>query len=424
MARIIIKNIGPIKSVDINLNKVNVFIGPQSSGKSTIAKIVSFCSWVEKNVILKTQPEIKFYDRLMEYHNLESKYFNDQSYIEYISDHCKIIWSGNDVDNTKISVTLNQEKGMFRNRKIIYIPAERNFVTIPGLGKYNERRDNILGFLYDWFEAKQSYIGDSLFKLPLSSISDVTYHYNKENDMDYIKLDNGIEIRLRHASSGIMSVTPLLVVFEYMNKILYTKERIESPFETINIKSKLKYINDTSRENFEKLINELQDIENQLDETQGELRGRVYNWQKKLNAAIGIDSDYSFTETIIEEPESNLFPSTQKDLMYYLVHSINDSQRDHQLILTTHSPFVLFALNNCMMGGLVGSKIPSETKEDFQSMPSWIDPKKVSVYEVYDGELRRIQDEDGIIGDNYLNQAYKENSREYLQLLNYYDDEE
>ena len=47
MARLIIRNIGPIKDIDIELNKVNVFIGEQSSGKSTIAKIVSFCSWLE-----------------------------------------------------------------------------------------------------------------------------------------------------------------------------------------------------------------------------------------------------------------------------------------------------------------------------------------------------------------------------------------
>ena len=46
--RLIINNIGPIKHVDIYLNKINVIIGPQSSGKSTIAKIISFCSWLEK----------------------------------------------------------------------------------------------------------------------------------------------------------------------------------------------------------------------------------------------------------------------------------------------------------------------------------------------------------------------------------------
>ena len=50
MTTIEIKNIGPIKEVEISLNKINVFMGPQSSGKSTIAKIISFCTWVEKDV--------------------------------------------------------------------------------------------------------------------------------------------------------------------------------------------------------------------------------------------------------------------------------------------------------------------------------------------------------------------------------------
>lgn len=53
MAQLIIKNIGPIKDIDITLNKVNVIIGPQSSGKSTINKIACFCSWVEKKVSLE-----------------------------------------------------------------------------------------------------------------------------------------------------------------------------------------------------------------------------------------------------------------------------------------------------------------------------------------------------------------------------------
>ena len=48
MNRLIIRNVGPVKSVDLRLNKVNMFIGPQGSGKSTIAKILSFCSWLEK----------------------------------------------------------------------------------------------------------------------------------------------------------------------------------------------------------------------------------------------------------------------------------------------------------------------------------------------------------------------------------------
>ena len=48
MKHLHLENIGPISIVDIDLRRYNVFIGPQSSGKSTIAKLISLCSWVEK----------------------------------------------------------------------------------------------------------------------------------------------------------------------------------------------------------------------------------------------------------------------------------------------------------------------------------------------------------------------------------------
>ena len=48
MAHIVIKNVGPINEVEFDLNKINVLIGPQSSGKSTVDKIACYCSWVEK----------------------------------------------------------------------------------------------------------------------------------------------------------------------------------------------------------------------------------------------------------------------------------------------------------------------------------------------------------------------------------------
>ena len=77
MTTIAIKNIGPIKEVaTISLNKINVFMGPQSSGKSTIAKIISFCTWVEKDVAtnqsLSEYKENKTYfrERLESFHKI------------------------------------------------------------------------------------------------------------------------------------------------------------------------------------------------------------------------------------------------------------------------------------------------------------------------------------------------------------------
>ncbi len=40
--KIIIKNFGPLKQLELDLKEIMVFIGPQASGKSTIAKLIYF----------------------------------------------------------------------------------------------------------------------------------------------------------------------------------------------------------------------------------------------------------------------------------------------------------------------------------------------------------------------------------------------
>lgn len=417
MAHIIIKNIGPIKDIELDLNKINVFMGPQSSGKSTIAKIISYCSWFEKNVILSTKLQKDFYKELIEFHNLEDGYFNDNSHIEYKSDNCHIIFPGKNVDNLVINTNVSS-KNIFRNEKIEYIPAERNFVTIKGIGKYNETRDNVMSFLYDWFDAKQDWDNTRKFLLPIQSLDDISFFYDKETDSDNVMLKDGTPIKLRHASSGLMSVAPLIVVFNHIVNTIYLKERQKSPFEIINIKAKLANLNMEQIEILQKKLNNIDVADNKRTVKE------FYDIQRELNIAIGFDSDYNYSKVIIEEPELNLFPETQQKLIYYMLEQINASARNHQLVLTTHSPYILFSLNNCMMGGLVCENIPEEKRDSFESYHAWIDPKKVSIYEIHDGTLKCIQDEDGIIEDNYLNQAYKENSSEYLSLLNYYDGDE
>lgn len=39
MAHLIIKNIGPINEVEFDLNKINIFMGPQSSGKVQLLRL-------------------------------------------------------------------------------------------------------------------------------------------------------------------------------------------------------------------------------------------------------------------------------------------------------------------------------------------------------------------------------------------------
>mgnify|MGYP006206212493 CR=1 FL=1 len=48
---------------------------------------------------------------------------------------------------------------------------------------------------------------------------------------------------------------------------------------------------------------------------------------------------------IIEEPEAHLFPVAQKHLIELLAIMVNRNE-DNQLIITTHSPYILSSFNN------------------------------------------------------------------------------
>ncbi|MBD5309075.1 MAG: AAA family ATPase [Bacteroides sp.] len=434
MAHIRIKNIGPIKDISFDLNKINVFMGPQSSGKSTIAKIISYCSWYEKNAILHTSNRPNFFDELITFHNLEETYFSDDSEIQYESEICKLDFKWKWKDSTQNRVDFHLKEGnVFKNRKISYIPAERNFVTLPGLGKYNETRDNILSFMYDWFLAKKELTQNNSYLMPLPGLGSVAYYFDKETDADKVVIEQDRNIKLNHASSGLRSSIPMLIVFNYIVMSIYNSKRTKTPFEIIDFEDKLQFIKAETIEATENVKYRLTEMKKTLDilmssvpstKKTEEVKKSLVEMQEQMANILGYYSDYFYSQVIIEEPELNLFPKTQQELIYYMLDILNKEEKEHQLILTTHSPFILFAINNCMMGGLVRNNIPFEVVNNLPSYFSWINPAKVSVYEIHDGKLKSIQDEDGIIEDNYLNQAYKENSNEYLSMLNYYDNEE
>lgn len=433
MAHITIKNIGPIKEVSFELNKINVFMGPQSSGKSTIAKIISYCSWYEKNAILHTSNIPNFFKELIAFHNLEESYFSEDSEIQYESDICKMDFKWNK-DGAQASVEFLLKEGrVFKNRKISYIPAERNFVTLQGLGKYNETRDNILSFMYDWFLAKKELTQNNAYSMPFAGLGNIFFYYDKETDTDRLVIDPEKRIKLNHASSGLRSIIPMLIVFNYIIIGIYNSKRTKTPFEIIDFDEKLKYIKSDTDEITDEIKKRMMNLKAKIEDLTktlpkilipNDLNEAIITIQEQMANILGYYSDYYYSQVIIEEPELNLFPKTQQELIYYMLEVLNKDKKDHQLILTTHSPFILFAINNCMMGGLVQAKIPIEEAKNFPSFHAWINPSDVSIYEIHDGTIKSIQDKDGIIEDNYLNQAYRENSQEYLSMLNYYDDEE
>jgi energy-coupling factor transporter ATP-binding protein EcfA2 len=391
MAAIIkIRNVGPIKEVDIDLNKINVFMGPQSSGKSTIAKIISYCTWVEKRRLSDGEFNEDVRKQLLKFHHLDENYFDVNSYFEYAGNLITISYNGKHLQKTE-KIEVKEDKILeYKKTKNIYIPAERNFVSVvPNLKKYNETNDSILNLVYDWFSAKRNFTKEK--SLAILNF-EIDYYYQENADTDMLILNKSQkEISLDTASSGLQSITPLMVLLEFLTKNLYDEKHSLSVIETNYLNTLIK-----------KILNSKINTDN-----------RIHNLQNNR-------TKYHSAQFIIEEPEQNLFPETQRDLVCYLLNKMSADSREHRLTITTHSPYILYAMNNCMLGGLVSEKMKESDKEKIKCKNSFINPQEVSIYEIHDGVLKSIQQNDGLVSANYFDAKMKELMDDFYVMLNHY----
>ena len=408
MNRIEIKNIGPIKEVDIELNKINVLMGPQSSGKSTIAKIISFCQWAEKRYLLDGEFKYDVREQLLGFHRLSDNYFYENSSFTYETDFITITYKGKKL---KRSIRKKQTTKIYKKSKNIYIPSERNFVSvIPNLSKYKETNDNIMSFVYDWFTAKRIFNNNNLLQVLNLGIQ----FYNKsENDNDILLLSNKREILLREGSSGLQSIIPLIVIIEHLTSYIYKINISNSVEEKDSLKNfLLKNISEILD------LSKFKDAENvkhyQLDEK--DMKKLLLSYQR----AKFLES-YNSTNFIIEEPEQNLFPSTQRELINYLFSKMKD-ERNHSLLLTTHSPYILYSINNCLMGYNIKDKIGENEETDITNKKSWINPDLVSIWQVQDGQVVSVKDiTTKTVTKHYFNEITKDIMDEYFEMLSYYE---
>ena len=196
MANITIKYVGPLKEVSLDIKNINVFMGPQSTGKSTIAKIISQALWAEKNYLTMGE-ESDFYQGLLDFHNMDKNYFsNPEAEIIYKSTWCVITMKYEVGKRTPKTIYKNQKnKKLYHNCKIEYIPSERNFVaSIENIYKYTETYNNTISFLGDWYAAKSAYQRRNNFEVDLPDLL-FSYRYKESEERDIIRVgDNEVTL--------------------------------------------------------------------------------------------------------------------------------------------------------------------------------------------------------------------------------------
>ena len=409
MSRIKIKNFGPIKNGCeanegwIDIKKVTCFIGNQGSGKSTVAKLISTFTWIEK-ALVRGDYNKKWFERknkiknqYLNYHRLEN-YFKinevDKTVLEYEGDAFSIIYEN---DSLVISEVQNKE---YLLPQVMYVPAERNFITYVKTPKELKlSSESLKEFLTEFDNAKNEMKGFE--NLPINNVG---IEYDRLNDTLNLKGD-GYKVKLTEASSGFQSLVPLYLVSGYLANSV--KKQSESNKETM------------SSEELQRFRKGVEDIWNNYSLTDEQKRVALSVLSSKFNKTAFIN--------IVEEPEQNLFPTSQWQMLQSLL-KCNSMNKGNKLVMTTHSPYIINFLSIAIQGEYLVGKIKKSAKKDdllhklYNIIPkeSLISAKNVIVYQLdeLDGSIKKLESINGIPSDkNSLNYSLEESNLLFDSLL-------
>ncbi len=378
--RLIVKSFGPVKDLDITFRKVTLFIGDQGSGKSCIAKLFSMFKWLEK-VLSQKKYKLNYFEQ---YRRFETKLCPYHRIETFIHDDSEITFKG-------MLYNFSYRNGSFRITekaktdgipKIMYIPAERSIVSVAENKSklLKELPDSSETFSDEFVNAKKYF--QNGYDLPFEGLRFV---YDSLNDAGWIHGDD-YKVRLINASSGIQSSLPMCMVSEYLCRKISDREEIKLSKE--------------EKDKLEKRIGEIMNNE--------EFSDRIKDMMiRQLSSA----NRYDRFINIVEEPELNLFPHSQMEVLYSLVAN-NAASSKNMLVLTTHSPYSLAVINTMIMG----AKAYSGADDSLKTRVEEILPEKYHIKKDEIAAYRLASDEEdycksvintktGLISKNDLDSA-------------------
>lgn len=343
MEKLIVKNFGPIKEAEIDLTKYVVFIGDTSTGKSVLAKLISI--FRDFSNLVKNKYEDVDYNKDLDLDNQLKNYNIDfniaDSYFEY--------------SNTDLFIAIERKK----------ISAFRD--------GFEKNKSSNLDMLKDF--------PDEEMKNALSLI------YNTRKSI-YFPPERILTSLIGTSISGLWANNVALPICFKNFAAKYEvarKEKQQMLFEDFGFS--YAFINN------EELISN-PNGEFQLHKASSGIQSLlplllVLNYELRLEV---FKPELNF---LIEEPELNLFPIKQKKLIDYIIQNLKN--RNHKLIITTHSPYVLSALDTLMLAKNAYDE-NQNLKDEISKIVfegRWIDYDEISVYEVRnDGKVYSIKNEE------------------------------
>jgi predicted ATPase len=432
MKQLRVKNFGPItggyncKKGWLDIKRVTFFCGPQGSGKSTLAKLISTFSWIEKALLRGD-----FSEKDLTYDKVKGERFEYLGIGNYFSKKTEIEFEGSiysfSIKNEKVDLKKNADTYYIRP-KIMYIPAERSFLCSLDDNAINAIKGfpQTLSTLQEEYEKAKSAL--KKFKLP---VGDTVFSFDEGKRTSF--LTNGAEtymIPVSESASGYQSLLPLTLVslfladpkqYDISNRIqplaYNVIDRIKKEVKKYKLPARTRLEIPLSMETNEfKAVLKAAEVSYSFSPESVDLqKNKSY---KNIINFLSYFYNQCFLN-IVEEPEQNLFPLSQRNILFHLF-SCNNKNKNNQLIITTHSPYIIYYLTLAIKSSqMLKAGVPAERMKGIINEDAMVQGSDTIVYEISkDGEIKKLPTYKDMPSDeNILNKEIIRGNTDFEKLL-------
>lgn len=327
MKKLVVHNFGPIKDVQVELRDINIFIGEQSVGKSVLAKLITILTDHISLLSIIKNDNVEWYKWLKRY-NLDI----------YKEDSYKILYEVHE-DELSFHFEINS------SAIIMYMVMGGKTITDKEL-------------IFEEFAGTKKIYHNEAFDRYIASLE--TNDNNSKKELGNL-FNNSLYIPAERIIYSVVS----------------------------NLWPAFALASSSISGNLLKFMVELNNAKSEYPEFYMPILGVSYkkeggddyfvisNDGKKFPVSVassGIQSTMplllvihyaikhkEYSTFVIEEPECNLFPSKQVELLEYILNLIKSE--DRTLTITTHSPYILSAMNNYLFAGSIKKLLNIKKKE-------------------------------------------------------------
>lgn len=418
MEKIHIKNFGGLTDAEFEFGSINVLIGPQASGKSMVVKLLyyfkGFFSEFFESTIQKNSDDWIKQKQLQKF----KTYFPRESWSK---GEFKIIYS---LHSHTITISRHKDdKLTFNYSDFFKVPNELldelDFLTqnpIPAdqdIQKIIESADKI--------EHKKQEIRSNYFHHLSGSSKPVSFIqlFLPAGRSIFANIQNNIFSFLKENQS----IDPFLIQFGSLYEVY--KNFYNHNFNDQSTPNEEEYI-------ISEILNGVYNFSNGIDYLihrdgrKVNLSSASSGQQEILPLTIIVRSLFKLTDLedervlFIEEPEAHLFPTAQKRIVQLLARLFNTKERQFQIFITTHSPYILSSFNNLLQAGKTISENPDKKQEVFKVIPESevLLPESFFAYSLAKGIQTRLLDEETkLIPQSALDGVSDELAIEFGKLL-------